>query len=199
MSGDYLQQRRAEAAEARLNALLSGDLREYSAATLDTLDGDAVRLAEWTKSWPTPRYRNVVVGGPTGSGKTYAAVALLRHAVEGGHRAAFVRYFDYLAALRPDGEQPHWKVRRDAMSPWLLVMDDLGAEVNTLATEAARREMVELMTARNARQYLTVVTTNLKPDQVELVFGERFFSRINADGFGVRVGGPDRRGPRISW
>lgn len=196
---DWVLDRQREILDRKVSETLSGRLAEFRAATLTDVDGKAGQfLRDWVQTWPTPKYRNVILGGPTGAGKTYAAVAAMRAAVEAGLSSHLFGYSEYLTALRPDGERPHWQVRRAAFDPWLLVVDDLGVELNAQASEAARREMVDLMSARNGAQRVTVFTTNLKPDQVRFVFGDRFFSRLSQDSAGVRMVREDRRG-QASW
>lgn len=199
MEEEWLAQRRREILERRVTDLLSGRLAEFRDAQLEDIEGPPGEyLRPWVKTWPHPKHRNIILGGPTGAGKTHASVAVMRAAVNAGLTAHLVGYSEYLTALRPDGEVQHWRVRREAQEPWLLVIDDLGVELNAQASEAARREMVDLMTVRNGAQLVTVVTTNLKPEQVKFVFGERFFSRLSQDSAGLRMIRDDRRG-QASW
>jgi hypothetical protein len=136
----------------------------------------------------------LVIGGRlVGRGKTYLALAVAAEAATAGvavrHRGRGVTtdpqvirrwtQIDYLAALRPDGSKVgHGQIREEAHTAGLLVLDDLGAEVDAEATETARRELVSLIEARLAAGRRTVITTNLSPTEIRDRFGERLTNRL---------------------
>ena len=196
---EWLQEKAAEVAQKQWEAQLGGTLAEFHDADLEHVEGSPGQwLREWASRLPDVPFRNIVIGGPTGSGKTYAAVAMMKAAAAAGKSARFVRFHEYVTALRPDTDRPHWEVRAAAQEPFLLVVDDLGAGIRTVASEAVQREMIDLLSGRNLGLMVTVLTTNLTSDQVEEKFGREFSSRLAKDGAGLRVIHEDRRG-RLTW
>lgn len=157
-------------------------------------DQNATWVGRWVDSLPTPPFTTLTFGGPTGTGKTHAAMCVLNAALDRGMSAGVVRYTDWLARLQPDGaDTPVWRVRAEATDPQVLLVDDLAAELTGPASDFARRSMTDLLSDRQAAGKVTIFTTNLTPAQVEKVMGDRFFSRLHQAGKGLRFAGADRR------
>jgi hypothetical protein len=196
---------RAAIPDGRAEAALQG------LSCLDPRDQNPEILRRWLDD---PDQLTAVLAGPTGNGKTMAAYALAAEAAlhgammrtRGGgteRRLLVVRAWTvngYLAELRPDGSpDPPWAIRNRARWAELLILDDLGAEVDAEAREFARRELVELLEYRLENRLRTVFTTNLRSVPVEgamsieQVFHDRFWSRLNDRATGVLFTGPDRR------
>lgn len=89
---------------------------------------------------------NVLVTGPTGTGKSYLACALAQKACRNGVAALYIRMprlFQDLQAAKGDGTYP--KLLADLAKKPLLVLDDWGL---TPFTDEARRDLLEIVEER---------------------------------------------------
>jgi hypothetical protein len=171
------------------------------------------KLAGWLRD---PMELTLVLAGTTGSGKTTAAYAVAAEAaIHSGAamrdrrdriatRNLLVRAWTvpkYLAELRPDGSpHPAWRIRDMAYTAELLIVDDLGAETDSVSVEFVRRELVNMIDHRVDARLRTIVTTNLRGAHVQERFGPRLFSRLSDRATSVTFKGPDRRTLRkMEW
>lgn len=148
-----------------------------------------VRLAAWAASFDPPI---LTLYGLTGSGKTFAALAVAREAAKERRveMLSAVELLDELrATFKPNAEADIDDVLRRLKSVGLLVIDDLGAENDTKFTS---ERVLDVVDSRLRRRLPTVVTTNLKPDDVP---GVRLKSRLfgTQDALALNFGGDDRR------
>lgn len=157
----------------------------------------APRVAGWTLN---PRGRNLVLLGPVGVGKSYAAVATARALFDLGHSVAFWSVVDLLDAFRPgghDGVTPESLARDD-----VLVLDDLGGE---RPTEWTSERLYAVINQRWIKERSIIATSNLPATKrvapkgyagltLDEYLGDRSFSRlIGNDALVTRLSGPDRR------
>jgi DNA replication protein DnaC len=108
---------------------------------------------EWLR-----RHRNVLITGPTGTGKTYLGCALAHQACREGFSARYLRLprlFAELALGRGDGR--YVKLLLALAKTDLLVLDDLG--LAPLA-DAERHDLLEILEERHGRRS-TLVTSQL--------------------------------------
>lgn len=151
-------------------------------------DGTRATLRQWAASeMPT----NLVILGPTGVGKTHAAVA-----------AAYARWHlwretldfepvpEFMDDLRPDsGALSPMSRAKDAD---VLLLDDLAVERQT---DWTRERLDVLINHRwNARRP-TVVTSNATRRAIEAAVSDRVWSRLGDGSVVVSMTGPDRRQP----
>lgn len=142
-----------------------------------------------------PGGRNVVLSGPAGAGKTYAAVATVRRRALYGDSVFLTSAVVLLQALRPGGDPTALDRARTAR---LVLLDDLGAE---RPTDWTAEQLAALIDHRWTAGLPIVATTNLSlgPDgQLVEALGERAYSRLVGSGaLALRVSGPDRRRAKV--
>lgn len=160
----------------------------FYAATLSTLP--AVRWAQVIIAWcdlrPAP---NLIMHGPPGTGKTWAAAAALRRRYADGDRVAWWSTAALLDTLRPgrDEDGTAWAA---ALTADVLLLDDLAAQRDTDWTD----ERLDLLVDDRWSQLRPiVVTTNLTPGEAATRLPARLQSRLYGDATTVTITGDDRR------
>ena len=131
--------------------------------------------------------------GGVGTGKTHAAVALLRELIEVGHWAQFVSVPDLLDQIRAtfnrSGESEEDICERPRNGD-LVLLDDLGAEK---PSEWVREKLYQIINARYNARRCTLVTSNKSPEQLAKQIGDRAVSRLMEMCEAIKLEGPDRR------
>lgn len=92
-------------------------------------------------------YRNVIIQGATGTGKSYIANALANHAIASGHTALYQRMTELLAALHiAELENEMAKALKKLVKVDVLVIDDF---LLTGTSELEQKHLLELFELRN--------------------------------------------------
>ena len=129
--------------------------------------------------YPESKKRTVVISGSTGNGKTYLAGCAAKKMLERGFsvvaETAFSvnhRCLKYHTSFDEN--------RAEYLSPLLdcslLVIDDLGTE--SLLKNVTVEYLYQIVNERTLSGKLTMITTNLSPDQILTRYGERIYSRL---------------------
>lgn len=161
---------------------------KFLTASIDGLpDTCRPAITEWAHG---PEGRNLIIVGPVGTGKTWAALAAVRPFVEAGASVQFWPVVELLDGLRPSSPQPA-DVAAIANAS-LLVLDDLGTE---RPTEWTLERMYLIVNHRWMHNLPTVVTSNAPTsDAIADQVGERMRSRlVGSSDVVVRLAGVDRR------
>lgn len=137
-------------------------------------DGAALKRA---RGFATGHKGFLVLASETfGNGKTHLAVAIMRQFYLRGFASRFITQGEALLALR---KQYRDREAEDIIGSLkdvaFLVVDDVGVSVGGKDEQPA---LYEILSDRYVRQRPTVLTTNMRPDQVVGVVGERMASRL---------------------
>jgi DNA replication protein DnaC len=154
----------------------------------------------WDGDYGEERYRNLILNGPVGTGKTLLACAVLEDRGEFITHNELVRKFtargaDVGALLRRygDGQGDH----SDPLDPFhprhgagtWLVIDDFAMswdfEIAGFVTEILDR--------RSAHDHVTIITSNLPTGKLKELVGPRASSRLFGKALVLAVGGRDYR------
>jgi len=115
------------------------------------------------------KHQNVLVIGPTGTGKTYIACALAHRACREGLSALYLRtpaLYNTLAMARADGSYARVLAKLGRVS--LIILDDLG--IASLA-DAERRDLLEVVEDRHGTAS-TIITSQLPVEHWHEVIGD---------------------------
>lgn len=148
---------------------------------------EAQRVAEWLGSDSA----TLVLAGPVGTGKTYAAYAVGNMAVLTGLWCEAWSISDLLEAMRPNGSGAYGVRDCD-----LLVLDDLTAN-DKAASDWAVETLTALVDARTREGRRQVVTTNAPALALETAWGGRLMDRLAWKMTAVTLTGDSRR--RGAW
>lgn len=161
----------------RVEAVFSGAWARYVDASLDDpafvgrFHGAADRLRAATPD------QNIVIYGDVGTGKTFAAAALLKERLMARGRCSMLGITDLLdAARREMGEEGGGGLIDRLSVVDTLLLDDVGSERQTDWAQ----ELVSGLIDRRYRSRLggLVVTTNLSLVELRPWFGERVADRL---------------------
>lgn len=159
----------------RLTNLLRGAKLRYSNASLEDLDFRTPRglskdviLSLMQNGWVKGK-QNVIITGPTGSGKTYIACALANSACRSGHSAYYIRLPRLLQELhiaRADGS--YGKLLTRLAKYTLLVIDDWGL---AKLVDKERRDILEVLEDRHGITS-TIIASQLPTEQWHDIIGD---------------------------
>lgn len=155
----------------------------YQDADMDLVDPSA---REVLQGWLADPTTNLVILGPCGVGKTYAAWAVLRRLHLAGVNIAGMSASDMLDANRPDRQRP---LRYNASSVALL--DDLAAERRTDWTQDV---LTRWLDERHNLLRPVIATSNADTATLEEWLGPRAWSRLTGHkAVAIWIDGHDRR------
>lgn len=200
---EYEARRAAELEQERLIQIQSrrnrcfghaGRKAEYTFEADDGADPQTMRIARgYVAEFPSLRRRGkgLLLLGPTGTGKTFAACCIANALVERGYSVQVTTFAEVAMRLQSNWDKED--VYEDICSCDLLVLDDLGAERETSYMSEIVYTVID---ARCNAKLPTIVTTNIDADEFVsggVVTKNRVFSRLYEMCVPVSVTGADRR------
>jgi DNA replication protein DnaC len=201
IAGERREQLRADRARLWATALRNWPDDDFTGATLNTLS--AAQKPRAVQAWiHDPDAKSLILVGATGRGKTYTAFAIGNHYAAQGAYVVAVSHKRYLDSLEPDGgDEPAWLIRRRVANAEVLIVDGFGDEMDPTkaASEFRTRETADLLSTRLGRGKRTIISTNLKSDQLALMFGDRVISRLRQCSTALAIEGVDRRAVGAKW
>ncbi len=159
----------------RLTSLLRGARLRYPHACPEEIDFRTPRglsreviLSLAQNSWLKGK-QNVIITGPTGSGKTFISCALANSACRGGHSAYYVRLPRLLQEMQISrGDGSYGKLLTRFAKYALLVIDDWGlAKLN----DKERRDLLEVLEDRHGISS-TIISSQIPVDRWHDTIGD---------------------------
>lgn len=178
-----------EEARAERLARLLENFRKYRPANLSDPGELHPDVEAWGKRLLTGEAGNLLLRGPVGTGKTWAAWEVLDRAIRAGYadRIVFSSSADWRETIAPPVDRDRLRVMREC---GVLTLDDLGSgRVNDWELEM----LLALCDERWSNRRPIVVTSNV---MLKTMLGERIASRIADRATIVQLDGRDRRSGR---
>ena len=140
------------------------------------------------------RRDNLLLIGPTGTGKTHISTAIARELIHQGYDVIYDSTQNILSDFESDRFRSNYG-RNDTVSDkyldcTLLIIDDLGTEFSNQFTLST---LYNLLNTRQNRGLATVISTNLSPDELAHKYEDRIYSRIIGGAKIMPFEGKDRR------
>ncbi|MEI6095149.1 MAG: IS21-like element helper ATPase IstB [Gammaproteobacteria bacterium] len=141
------------------------------------------------------RKENLLITGPTGTGKTYLACAFANQACRQGYGARYIRLpklFQAITIAKGDGS--YIKLMEHVSKLSLLVLDDWGVAP---MTDANRRDLLEIIDDRY-NQASTLITSQLPVntwhDSIgDATLGDAILDRLLHNAHRIEIDGPSMR------
>ena len=148
-------------------------------------------------------FRNLLMSGPPGLGKTFLSACIARAVSEHGYSVVYdtagniFAQFEAKKFLRDsaDGQDARDETRR-YLNCDLLIVDDLGSELTTQFTQSA---LYELINTRLVAERHTVISTNLSLEEIARRYNPQIASRIEGEYHVLHFFGDDIRMLKKKW
>lgn len=163
----------------------------YREARLPANEAGAI-AARWLRDYRAGRRNPLAILGPTGTGKTWIALALARELLlVNTTPVTFITAADLMAALRPSAVPEHqgMELTQFTSTP-VLIVDDLGAEKISEWTE---EQLYRLANARAAHMLPMIITSNNTGPELRNRYGARIIGRLFGGADLIVLDGDDRR------
>ncbi|WP_420465800.1 ATP-binding protein [Panacagrimonas sp.] len=150
------------------------------------------KLSKWADRAEN-RYAPLLMIGNVGTGKTYAAAAVIRAMSEHGVQALFGSEADYLREIRASWDSKditEQSVFRRWAGAHVLFLDDIGA---ARGNENDAMRLHELIATRYNNLRTTAFISNLTPEALRDAVGERAYDRMRDGATQMTMTGPSRR------
>ena len=128
-------------------------------------------------------FQNLLFYGATGLGKTFMCNCIAKELLDRGRTVLYVtapgifKIVEEYRFNRDDMDEREYII--DAVTEVdLLILDDLGAEFDTIVTSAA---LFDIINSRLLGKKPTVISTNLTPAEFEFQYSDRIVSRFLGD------------------
>lgn len=160
---------------------------KYADADLDLCDP---RVREWCDGWLAGDTRSLLLNGPTGTGKTFAAYAAMRYLIAAGLRH-IERYTEpqLLGRIRTQLDASEM-ILSYLESSDLVFLDDLGSAKHSEWTEELIYRVID---SRYQADRPVLVATNVPFRDLSARLGDRVASRLAEMCVRVPLVGADRR------
>ena len=139
--------------------------------------------------------KNLLLIGPTGTGKTHLSTAIAKTVIELGYEVLYDSAQNIISSFEQDrfrsGYGPYEPKGEKYMECDLLIIDDLGTEFVNQFTVSC---LYNLLNTRLNKGLASIISTNLSPEELSRKYEDRIYSRIvGKDSIILLFGGKDNR------
>ncbi|MDO5435734.1 MAG: ATP-binding protein [Clostridia bacterium] len=134
------------------------------------------RCVRWCDAYPDTKYRNILLYGPTGTGKTFLMNAIAHRLRARGHEVVNVTAYRFLTIAREAWFSGMTEEMEELLNAEVLCLDDVGTE--PLMANVTVEQMFLLINERCNKGLTTVMSTNLDTEKFRERYSERVASRV---------------------
>ena len=139
------------------------------------------KIEEWCDDIENSKFKNLLLCGMTGTGKTYLSECILNKLIDKGTDVRFYSAFALSQLLLKfhttfSSEEGKYDMLDEVLHVPVLVIDDLGSEPKY--RNVTEEYMYVLLGERLKLGLTTICSTNLELDVLALHYGDRVFSRL---------------------
>lgn len=151
----------------------------YNDSEVDQMKGIVGQCKDFVRNFDD-EYKNLLIYGRPGVGKTFLTNCIAKELLESGHSVIYFTSFQMFDTLSKytfsyDSPEEIIGMREDIFSCDLLIIDDLGTE-NTNSFVASQLFLV--INERDIRRKSTIISMNLSLSEMSERYSERSLSRI---------------------
>ena len=140
------------------------------------------KCENFIKNFDDPEEKNLLFTGNTGLGKTFLSNCIANEFLQKGKTVLYQTapvMFDELLDAKFHKENSNFDLPTNILTADLLIIDDLGTE---RANDLYLTELFTIINTRllnqNNKITKTIISTNLRPDEIEKIYTTRISSRI---------------------
>ncbi len=126
---------------------------------------------------------NLLLIGPTGTGKTHISTAIARELIHNGYDVIYDSTQNIISDFESDRFRSNYGKEEKSAEKYLdcalLIIDDLGTEFSNQFTVST---LYNLLNTRQNKGLATIISTNLSPDELARKYEDRIYSRIIGGG-----------------
>lgn len=153
------------------------------------------KLQNWCENLENSKYKNLLLSGPTGVGKTYLVESICNNLIS---KNVVINYYtafalnDLFLKYRTSFSENRAGLLDGVLQCDVLIIDDLGSEPNMKNNE---EYFYSVFNERLANNKSTIIATNLDLEQLFKRYGERTFSRLcnKANSVLIKINNSDLR------
>ncbi|MBO5550449.1 MAG: ATP-binding protein [Lachnospiraceae bacterium] len=149
----------------------------FSGPELDNMKKIYEAAKEFTITF-ADTYCNMLFYGDVGCGKSFVSNCIAKELIDRGVAVIYIsaiRLFDILSAHKFNGRGPDGDEYKALFEYPLLIIDDLGTEVNSSVVDS---ELFNVLNERDLGSRSTIISTNLSLAKLKEIYSERSVSRI---------------------
>ena len=133
------------------------------------------KLDLYLSKFPFNKFKNLIITGPTGTGKTYCAALVQHELTQKGFAVHMTSTFNLVKRMKDYLFGQDATVPADFFNSDLLIIDDLGAEPTIKNSDEM---LYTVINERYSNNLPLLITTNLSKDQVANRYDDRILGRI---------------------
>lgn len=136
-------------------------------------------MQEWVKKYPESKYKNIVLLGNPGTGKTYLTDCIANGLISKHEVVNFVTAFNLNNSMlnyHTTFDDSKGSIIEPFLNCPVLIIDDLGTE--PILKNITKEYLYLIVNERIINNKCTIISSNLTPNEIIDRYGERIYSRL---------------------